>query len=161
MKGAMSRQLTRHGTQALLACWTHAPCCCRAALALHAGHAASAGGLSSCPQPHARMGQVCGALAKQLWSGLTAWVARRRQLPNRKRIAAYASQLCEYEVRPAAAAAAAAAAASGLLLLLLLLLLLPPPLLQAGCCCCCGGGGGGGCKQAAAGLQAGTKPAVS
>ncbi|KAI7838050.1 hypothetical protein COHA_008133 [Chlorella ohadii] len=42
--------------------------------------------------------KVCGALAKQLWAGLTAWVARRQQLPNRKRIAAYAGQLCEYEV---------------------------------------------------------------
>ncbi|PRW20961.1 OS-9 isoform X3 isoform B [Chlorella sorokiniana] len=42
--------------------------------------------------------KVCGALAKQLWAGLTAWVARRQQLPTRKRIAAYAAQLCEYEV---------------------------------------------------------------
>ena len=48
---------------------------------------------------HSCTSQVCGSLTKQLWAGLTAWVDRRRLLPSHKAIAAYAAELCEYEVR--------------------------------------------------------------
>ncbi len=44
------------------------------------------------------MFQVCGTLAKLLWAGLTHWVNAQRSVPNKKHIASYATQLCEYEV---------------------------------------------------------------
>lgn len=53
--------------------------------------------LAAAPAPPAL--QVCGSLTKQLWGGLTAWVDRHRLLPSDKALAAYASELCEYEVR--------------------------------------------------------------
>lgn len=56
--------------------------------------------LSTPPEPPAPapLPQACGSLARQLWAGLTRWVNRRHVLPNRKHIAAYAAELCEYEV---------------------------------------------------------------
>ncbi|KAL4451647.1 hypothetical protein ABPG75_007309 [Micractinium tetrahymenae] len=50
----------------------------------------AAAGVASC--------KVCGSLVKLLWGGLTHWVNVRQQVPSKKRIAAYAAQLCEYEV---------------------------------------------------------------
>lgn len=44
--------------------------------------------------------QVCGVLVQLLWEGLTRWVTRHHQVPNRKHIAAYAEELCEIEVWP-------------------------------------------------------------
>ena len=38
------------------------------------------------------------ALARHLWEGLTGWVNRKRQVPNKRRIEAFANDLCEYEV---------------------------------------------------------------
>ena len=42
--------------------------------------------------------KVCSALARHLWEGLTGWVNRKRQVPNKRRIEAFANDLCEYEV---------------------------------------------------------------
>lgn len=42
--------------------------------------------------------KVCGVLVQLLWEGLTRWVTRHHQVPNRKHIAAYAEELCEIEV---------------------------------------------------------------
>jgi hypothetical protein len=51
---------------------------------------AAAAGVAQC--------KACGVLARQLWEGLTAWVHQHRKVPNRMRIAAFAEDLCEYEV---------------------------------------------------------------
>ena len=42
--------------------------------------------------------KVCASLARHLWGGLTAWVNRHRQVPSKKRIEAFAADLCEVEV---------------------------------------------------------------
>lgn len=55
--------------------------------------------------------QVCGSLAKLLWGGLTSWVNLHQRVPSKKRIAAYAAELCEYEVRRCATLCHAAPAA--------------------------------------------------
>lgn len=56
----------------------------------------------TCSKPHHHHHlQVCGSLAKLLWGGLTHWVNLKQQVPSKKRIAAYAAELCEYEVREA------------------------------------------------------------
>ncbi|KAL4433388.1 hypothetical protein ABPG77_010241, partial [Micractinium sp. CCAP 211/92] len=52
--------------------------------------AEAAAGVASC--------KVCGSLAKLLWGGLTSWVNLHQRVPSKKRIAAYAAELCEYEV---------------------------------------------------------------
>lgn len=43
--------------------------------------------------------KVCMALASLLWQGLTSWVNIHEAVPAKKRIADYAEQLCELEVR--------------------------------------------------------------
>ncbi|PSC76164.1 ABC transporter C family member 13 isoform X1 isoform A [Micractinium conductrix] len=42
--------------------------------------------------------KACGSLVKQLWAGLTQWVDQHQAVPTKRRIAAYAAELCEYEV---------------------------------------------------------------
>lgn len=79
-------------------------CCaaagCRFAGVAVGGSPSSAHSLPTCCFGALAYLQVCGSLTQQLWRGLTHWVDQKRLVPNRKHIAAYAAELCQYEVRP-------------------------------------------------------------
>lgn len=57
---------------------------------------AAAAGVAQC--------KACSVLARHLWQGLSAWVYAWHEVPNQQHVAAYAEELCEYEVGAGAAA---------------------------------------------------------